>query len=311
MAVTVYDILGAPDAAGRASPTGTDSDGGIDAIVNDGDPDSFRWLRPVSQGQAYCRAHFIRECCAYYVQENIISGRDAGETLKPKPTKARKWPTAPTRVQPARRVRDKSREGRSEKETGSRSSPRPGNGTEKPENTALRVRREQLQLHLPWPDYKAGIEGRVTQISAKLYRRQRGGDIAATYANCPIVSRIRPGCRFCRCDSQVVDGEGLPPRRLAPPAPMLLVRLEEVREEQLGIFGGVRFAVDVCGEQEMVILLDVVKVRGEKEEKEARDHSDEGVVESRKRRNSLLDPRPNQRGTISTISTPRKRRKLE
>ncbi|XXG95321.1 hypothetical protein Hte_001582 [Hypoxylon texense] len=200
--------------------------------------------------QPYCRLHFLRECSLYHLWENIHFKLMIDRLPKP----AGKWPTAPTRIQPARRAREKNRKDQSEQAASSRTGSPASVNKSKDSHTALETRREQLQQHLPWPVYKTRLEDQVAQISKRLLHRQEDGP--EFHPNCPLLGyKWRLRCRYCTFKSEVVDSQASVPRKLALPAPMHFIQPDDMREEQIGGFGGLQFAVDVCGEQEIVVLL--------------------------------------------------------
>ncbi|KAL7622630.1 hypothetical protein AAE478_008143 [Parahypoxylon ruwenzoriense] len=293
-------IVNAADAAGRASPsTGTGSDAGTDPLSGYGGQEQT-WLRPLCQCQAYCRAHFIRECSIYYLRENIIFEL-ATERLKPKP-RSKKWPSPPTRVQPARQAREKNRQDRLGISTNGRNSPRRGSKT-RGSTPELQARREQLKLHLPWPDYREELEDRVEQVSNTLRQRHQKLSDAMLHPSCPFGDELCLECRYCGFQPEVVDREGSPPRRLAPPAPMYVIEAEDMQEEQLSKFGGLTFAVDVCGGREMIVLLGMEKIRTV--EREGEDLDSSRITGSRKRSRAVLTPDSD--GSCTT--GPRRKRK--
>ncbi|KAI0173065.1 hypothetical protein GGR52DRAFT_370309 [Hypoxylon sp. FL1284] len=205
--------------------------------------------------QPYCRLHFLRECSLYHLWENTRFKLMADR--QPMPRKPSKWPAAPTRVQPSRRAREKNRNDYSEKAAGSRtSSPAAGN-KQKDSWSVLEARRKQLQHHLPWPVYKARLEGQLTQISERLYYHRKE-DSSQLHPSC-LLSYIawRPECRYCTFKPEVVDSGCSTVRKLAQPAPMASIYDDCMQEEQMGEFGGLKFAVDICGEQETIILLGI------------------------------------------------------
>ncbi|KAI4865734.1 hypothetical protein F4820DRAFT_283384 [Hypoxylon rubiginosum] len=206
--------------------------------------------------QPFCRFHFLRECALYHLWEN--SHFKLMVDRLPRPTKSGKWPVAPTRVQPARRAREKNRKDQSEQAASSRTSSPAAASKSKDCHAALEARREQLQQHLPWPVYKTRLGDQLTQISERLLHQQEGDP--EFHPNCPLGYKWRLGCRYCTFKSEVVDSQASVPRKLALPAPMYLIEPKDMREEQFGEFGGLTFAVDVCGEQEIVVLLEMKKL---------------------------------------------------
>ncbi|OTB00458.1 hypothetical protein M426DRAFT_15402 [Hypoxylon sp. CI-4A] len=200
------------------------------------------WLWPPALYQPYCKLHFLKECALYHLQESE-KFKLTKESLKPK--RSSKWPAEPTRVQPSRRAREKSNLSRSGTPSSDRDSPVPeasGNRTSASTPESLH---EKLRLHLPWPVYKTRLEDKIKEISSGL---------------CEEIPRDSNGvfwgleCRYCRFNSEIVDHEGSISRKLVAPAPMHFVSLEDMREEQIGTFGGIQFALVKIGEDEAIVL---------------------------------------------------------
>ncbi|KAI0097038.1 hypothetical protein F4776DRAFT_651179 [Hypoxylon sp. NC0597] len=206
------------------------------------------WLWPPQPYQPYCKLHFLKECSLYHLHENE-SFKHVIEKRTPK-TKSGKWPAKPTRVQPARRAREKNWKDNPGASTNRRTSS-PARGDKPDEfSIALETRREQFQLHLPWPVYKTRVENLIKQISEQLQRDQGNSSQLSTSVGLELLE-----CRYCGFNPEVIDNEGCAPRRLAPPAPMHCIQEDDMREEQIGDFGGLKFAVNVVGEHEAVIPL--------------------------------------------------------
>ncbi|KAI2466277.1 hypothetical protein F4781DRAFT_357248 [Annulohypoxylon bovei var. microspora] len=220
----------------------------IDSVTGDWNRDPS-WLWPPPLHQPYCRLHFLKECALYHLRESESSKRKI-VTHTPKTSKSGKWPAAPTRVQPARRAREKNWKDQLGVPIGSRnSSPAPG---DKAVNlsTTLETRRQQLQLHLPWPIYKTKIEAEIERMVRN--QRENGDESRPGFQ---FSNELRFECRYCKFEPEVVDFKGSMPRRLAPPAPMHFIQPSVVGNGQIGEFGGIKFAVDVSAGHETIILL--------------------------------------------------------
>ncbi|KAI1134607.1 hypothetical protein F5Y05DRAFT_397654 [Hypoxylon sp. FL0543] len=250
------------------------------------------WLWPPPLNQPYCKLHFLKECSLYHLHENENFKR-AIATRTPKIKKGSKWPTKPTRIQPARRAREKNWKDHSSVSTNSRDSSPARGDNQDGFSRALETRREELQLHLPWPIYKTRLEGRINQISDLLQKKQRD-----SYHLPYLFSSSSRGaafqCRYCGFNPEVVDYEGSAPRRLAPPAPMHCIQQDGMREEQVGEFAGLKFAIDMAGEHEMVIPLGMGRLSdfvGRERARSAKEESLESTSINRlgKRRGSELD----------------------
>ncbi|KAI0894496.1 hypothetical protein F4806DRAFT_503427 [Annulohypoxylon nitens] len=202
------------------------------------------WLWPPPMYQPYCRLHFLKECAIYHLQGNESLKRMV-ETRTTKPNKSSKWPAAPTRIQPARRAREKSLKDHSGASVNSRnSSPARGDQPDR-SSTTLENWGQKLQLHLPWPVYKTKIEAEIMRYSSKFFR-----DGQQQSSNCSSFE-----CRYCRFDSEIIDCESSAPRKLAPPAPMHFIQPSDMKNGQTIEFGGLKFVVDVSDGHETIALL--------------------------------------------------------
>ncbi|OTA56627.1 hypothetical protein K449DRAFT_425213 [Hypoxylon sp. EC38] len=252
-------LVGIEDTADTFSPIAIAIDftgaGSTGMLIGDWNRDpSWLWSPPLYQ--PYCKLHFLKECSLYHLHENE-SFKHVIEKRMPK-TKSSKWPAKPTRVQPARRAREKNWKDNSGASTNRRTSSL-AQGDESGEfSVALETRLKQFQLQLPWPVYKTKLESRIKQIYEELRRSQQNNSQLS--ASSTSVNREFLGCRYCGFNPEVIDYEGSAPRRLAPPAPMHSIQEDDMREEQIGDFGGLKFAVDVVGEHEIVILLGMEKL---------------------------------------------------
>ena len=77
---------------------------------------------------------------------------------------------------------------------------------------------------------------------------------------CPFRNSPNMHCLLCaqpRARSPVFDGHTSPPRRRAPLAPMYEIWPEELDPRQVRQFGGIKWAVDICGEEDKVVLLEM------------------------------------------------------
>ncbi|KAI0116744.1 hypothetical protein F4814DRAFT_459020 [Daldinia grandis] len=259
MSMTQLNISDAWDVRSRRIVTiEPDRSARVGSLANDrnGDPS---WFWPPPPYQAYCKLHFLKECSLYHLWENeCFKLQVETHTLKAK--KASKWPAAPTRVQPSRRAREKNSKDQSGMPISRQSSPS-RNSKAGGTSNSLDTRREQLQLHLPWPVYKTQLEGRINKAFDALRKKQESIDISGPDRAFNIEPhRPHLGCRYCRFDPVVTDYEGSAPRRLAPPAPMYFILLDDISQEQIGEFGGVSFAVDLSGNHEAIILLGIEKL---------------------------------------------------
>ncbi|KAI1469003.1 uncharacterized protein F4812DRAFT_425419 [Daldinia caldariorum] len=215
------------------------------------------WLWPPPLNQAYCKLHFLKECSLYHLLENECFKLKV-ETQVPKAKKTSKWPTAPTRVQPARRAREKNSKDQAGTSTSRQSSPARNSKTNEASNT-LDISREKLLLHLSWPIYKTQLESHIKQVFDRLYGSKHES-AGTTNLHHHSGINLRPQCRYCRFDPVVVDCEGAAPRRLNPPAPMYCIALDGIKEEQIGEFGGIKFAVGLSAGHEAIILLGMEKL---------------------------------------------------
>ncbi|KAI1453359.1 hypothetical protein F4805DRAFT_478613 [Annulohypoxylon moriforme] len=208
---------------------------------------SWLWTPPLHQ--PYCRLHFLKECSMYHLQENERFKRMVG-TCMPKFDKTRKWLATPTRVQPARRAREKTSKGPSSVLVGSRN-PSPARGDKVDHvSTTIRTLHQQLHLHLPWPIYKTKIEAEINRHSGKIIQSNQHKD----------KNNLSFECRYCKFYPEVIDCQGSVSRRLAPPAPMHFIQLSDMSNAQAVEFGGLKFVVDVSDGHETIVLLAMDKL---------------------------------------------------
>ncbi|KAI1099796.1 hypothetical protein F4804DRAFT_349104 [Jackrogersella minutella] len=269
------------------------------------------WLWPPPLYQPYCKLHFLKECSLYHLQENENFKRmiEARILIVKKPER---WHAEPTRVQPARRAREKNRKDHSGASVSSRtSSPlREDKPNELP--SAFETCFQQLQLHLSWPVFKTKVEGRIEEMSKKLSLEKKRDYDHISQPNSYFTYGLGVECRYCRFNPEVVDCQGSALRRLVPPAPMHSIQMGDMREEQVSEFGGLTFAVDVSGEQEMIVLLGMQRfqdlanngTRGFTEEELVEKSDSTKSCRSRKRSVSVSQAESNEVAS----RTPRKRR---
>jgi hypothetical protein len=74
------------------------------------------------------------------------------------------------------------------------------------------------------------------------------------HSNCGFGGSLHIECRYCGFVDTVQDDDALTPRKLAAPAAMHRIDLDESREGGVN-FRGVEFIVDICGERAMIILV--------------------------------------------------------
>ncbi|KAI2607734.1 uncharacterized protein GGS25DRAFT_348350 [Hypoxylon fragiforme] len=243
-----------------AKATQVKSDANVGPLLGDWNSDPS-WFWPPPFFQAYCKLHFLKECSLHHLKENE-DYKHALLTRASKPKKASKWPSEPTRVQPARRAREKNWKDQSGVGNPTSSSPTQQSRSKSAEiENSLENRHEQLQLHLAWPVYKTQIEDKIKQIYDKLRRNIKKERKNGTHHIRSFKYEMNLQCRYCRFNPEVADRTGSTLRKLAPPAPMHLVQPEDLEQEQFGGFGGLRFAVGLFGNQEMIVLLgmDMIK----------------------------------------------------
>ncbi|KAK8018715.1 hypothetical protein PG991_007905 [Apiospora marii] len=154
-------------------------------------------------------------------------------------------------------------------------------------------RRQELCLELSWAEFQAKLEALIKRTSKKLGRKQAkkssphnsgttvaGGKKKKTEAcaevgalddgvQCPLRGLIKVECRYCDHRPEITDGGGSdddsddarrsppppPPNRGAPVAPMHMLGEADFGRDQACTFGGLTFAVDVCGGAESVIIV--------------------------------------------------------
>ncbi|KAI0377324.1 hypothetical protein F5Y04DRAFT_291826 [Hypomontagnella monticulosa] len=223
------------------------------SITGDGNRDPS-WLWPPPLYQPYCRLHFLKECSLYHLRENEVF-KAMAETNILKSKKSSKWPAAPTRVQPARRAREKNWKDQPNLPTSRQNSPSRQDRTGGP-STALESRHEQLQLHLSWPIYKNQIESRINGISSELI-----GTLHESVVENTTCIKQCLDCRYCRFNPEVADRDGFVPRKLVPPAPMHFIHPGDMKRGQVGEYGGIKFAIDISNGYETIVLLGMEKLK--------------------------------------------------
>ncbi|KAK7932443.1 hypothetical protein PG985_003155 [Apiospora marii] len=155
-------------------------------------------------------------------------------------------------------------------------------------------RRQELCLDLSWAEFQAELEALIKRASRKLNRKQAkkssphsratvaGGEKKKTEAcaegdaldvgdQCPLRGLIKVECRYCDHRPEITSGDDggddtddarrspppppPPPNRGAPVAPMHMLGEADFGPDQACTFGGLTFAVDVCGGVESVTVV--------------------------------------------------------
>ncbi|KAK6840561.1 hypothetical protein PG995_016315 [Apiospora arundinis] len=156
-------------------------------------------------------------------------------------------------------------------------------------------RRQELCLDIPWAKFQGKLESLIKRTNKKLYRQEeKKGSPHATGASqtrkrkknkasaeeleqeeqkqsldqancCPFQGPFRVGCRYCDQRPEIGrDADNLgnpPPSRGAPVAPMHILRADDFGPDQICTFGGLTFAVDVCGGTDSVTVV-LIEMRG-------------------------------------------------
>ncbi|KAK7992800.1 hypothetical protein PG988_001594 [Apiospora saccharicola] len=199
----------------------------------------------------------------------------------------------PTRVQPGRRAKGSSGSARSETRIVESSSSRCRKYQELSDSEYERMeRRRELCLELSWAEFQAKLEALIKKASKKLSRKQAkkssphnsGTPLAGKkerkrklrrrklarreiFLRMGTTGLIKVECRYCDHRPEINGGGGdaddanrpspppLPPNRGAPVAPMHMLGEADFGPDQTCTFGGLAFAVDVCGGAESVVVV--------------------------------------------------------
>ncbi|KAH8204293.1 hypothetical protein TruAng_001579 [Truncatella angustata] len=237
------------------------------------------WPPPLYQ--AYCEKHFLQECLVYYSLEaeklekeearlaRLVAGfgRTHGNMNASAPR--------PTRVQPRRGAKEAA----ANKVAPAQTEPKELRQSRARIESFIRVR----QLHLSWSEFCARLQVEITQVASTLYARQQKkhrqettkskgeatrtrkdilhklGNLERTFTHekCPFENGVSVECRYCQCRPEGVREMEASGTRVAPVAPMHFIEEKDIEKEQVVEFGGLVFAVDLCGDEAKIILLDV------------------------------------------------------
>ncbi|KAI0017958.1 hypothetical protein F4780DRAFT_562111 [Xylariomycetidae sp. FL0641] len=218
-------------------------------------------LWPPPMFQAYCLTHFVMECWIYHQEENRKCNTiiEQFRKLVPKPKSIKKPATAPTRVQPSRRAREKHAVPPKEEaevpqepliEVGSEAALEAQKLID-----AVNFVRNRLGLDAPWEEYKDRLEALKGEVVELMQEKGYGGQANEEHRNCAFSKALPLECRYCGYGQRMVTSSGIGESHPAPPAPMHLIEPEDILPEQMCELAGVAFAVDICGKEEKIILL--------------------------------------------------------
>ncbi|KAK8098320.1 uncharacterized protein PG998_013806 [Apiospora kogelbergensis] len=157
-------------------------------------------------------------------------------------------------------------------------------------------RRQELCLDISWAKFQGGLQALIKRTNKKLGRKQaKKSSPHATGASdkqrkkkieisgadqeeedeeerkrpldgvpyCPLQGLIKVECRYCDHRPEIrsdTDNTGDPsPTRAAPVAPMHILQAGDFDSDQICTFGGLTFAVDVCGgiDSAAVVLIEM------------------------------------------------------
>ncbi|KAK9777978.1 hypothetical protein SCAR479_05304 [Seiridium cardinale] len=268
--LTVDDINRYIDPYGRISVVSNDDEIVLSPISQWDLSQKRTWPPPCSQ--AYCEKHFLQECLVYYSLET--------KKLKQKELRIDEWAaglkkstqkgnTTPTRVQPRRGA----------KETAvAKVAPAQMEPKElRKARSKLEALRREKELQLPWTLFSARVRAEIAQVSSSLYahrqnklrlsksRKMKTGVIdqldelknSFRHERCPFERGVGVDCRYCQYRPTDLGGKEAETTRIAPVAPMHIIDAENFEKEQVAEFGGLKFAVDICGDEVKIILLDM------------------------------------------------------
>lgn len=238
-------------------------------------------LWPPPLYQAYCRTHFIEGCSVYHEFENTRYTKVKSDILRIHPAKSKergKGSPAPTRAQPSRAKKRPANIPTRTSVEQQVDSTETISITAQREITKLDKQHTKLRLDLCLADFEVGLKREITRISDRqcLIREPEkvkmpkliSESIAINayqvkqvipHPNCPFTSWANMKCRYCDFTSRPIGS-------ITPVAPMHLLRYEDFSPKQCGKLGGIRFAVDICGTEEKVVLLSMTMPDGSIEE---------------------------------------------
>ncbi|KAI1275954.1 hypothetical protein F5Y07DRAFT_389590 [Xylaria sp. FL0933] len=236
-------------------------------------------LWPPPRLQAYCLDHFMMECNIYYEQENeryselVNYSRETFLQKQGHRKTISQAASAPTRIQPSRKAKDKhSLEGTklpttprgASGPTGSSNVPFKPPKLERvfkksPQGAMFRTLtelRKRLGLQKSWEEYCVALEGTIKGLTSRLLVEIEKGK--TIHRNCVFHTPLAIECRHCNFVDKSQDDEAVTPRKLAPPAQLQAVKClsggNDAKESKL-TFRGIEFIVDICGEKTMVVLM--------------------------------------------------------
>ncbi|KAI0912671.1 hypothetical protein F4823DRAFT_633421 [Ustulina deusta] len=236
-------------------------------------------LWPPPRLQAYCLDHFLMECEIYHEQENdrynklVAYSRETFlEKQNQKKPSSQPIPV-PTRLQPSRRAKERHLVVGATPPMTLRGPPRPVRLPGAPFKPAklektfrtsqqgamfriLTELYEKLELQRSWEEYRSSLENRIQETANRLQAEaERDRNI-----NCVFRGPLGIECRYCGFVDMVRDDEAVTPRKLAPPAAMRAIKhlCEGSEGEGSGLtFRGIDLVIDVCGEQTMIVLVNL------------------------------------------------------
>ncbi|KAI1322847.1 hypothetical protein F5Y16DRAFT_404030 [Xylariaceae sp. FL0255] len=215
--------------------------------------------------QVYCLDHFVMECEIYYEQENeryeklITYSRDQ---FKKKNNMATSL--APTRRQPSRQA--KMSQCLPEMRARRANSPFKPSAVEKrfaksSEGELAQILNglcEKYALNKTWAAYRTGayrtgLESAMQEAITDLREKEKQNG-KQSHVDCRFVDPLGMECRYCGSQDAILE-DGLTPRKLAPPAAMHRLDPGDMPEKTVD-FRGVQFSVDICGRDDVKIILE-------------------------------------------------------
>lgn len=202
--------------------------------------------------QAYCTRHFIQECLVYYSLERQKFEAKEGRLKMSKVIhqNVKNTERKPSRVQPSRKAKG-------------------GTGAATQLEGTIEERKAQLQLHHTWPTFKAHLEVIIgVKLQGEEAQSMSNMDDEASMSNddrknylrhpsCPFQGHMPPNCRYCHHNLLTAPLHGKSPEHRVPMAPMHPVGLDYIEDQPIHTFGGLRFAVDACGDEKVIVLIDL------------------------------------------------------
>ncbi|KAH9885360.1 hypothetical protein F4778DRAFT_761210 [Xylariomycetidae sp. FL2044] len=243
------------------------------------------WLQltPPPLYQAYCKKHFLGECCKWYY---IIMTHSFANLIKEasEPALSR----AGSRAGSVSRLGSMSASSTSsfvghrkpnQRRSATRSSSRKGSTAALEDSPEEQLRkqalgqlltlRQHLDLTATWGQYQKHFESQLDKLLTQLGEEDALGEEVKT--SCVLSSNSPPECPYCSADA--TEGEN------APPVSTDAVSPDMIHADQRATCAGITFALDTCGDEPRIVLLDMAGCEDVSSANVEADDSDESESE--------------------------------